>query len=142
MGEDFRGVSVCMHVRGLSVTAASMIAELPAGIADGEPLRVFVAPGSPCVSIFVPAFPRTATGPPPLVPLELSGEEIWHAADTLRRRVEADPAALAEVRAVLGPVEQELWAEADELRAHPARVSAVGLSWGGRALHALRSCIP
>ena len=142
VGEDFRGVSVCMHVRGHSVTAASMIAELPAGIADGEPLRVFVAPGSPCASIFVPAFPRTATGSPPLVPLELSSEDFWHAADTLRRRVEAEPSVLAEVRAVLGPVEEELWAEADDVRAHPARATAAGASWGSRALQALRSCIP
>ena len=32
VGADFSGVSVCMHVRGHSVTAASMIAVLPAGI--------------------------------------------------------------------------------------------------------------
>ena len=91
VGEDSRGVSVCMHVRGLSVTAASMIAELPSGLADGAPLRVYVAAGSPCASIYVPAFPRTAAGPPPFVPVELSGEELWHAADALRQRVEADP---------------------------------------------------
>ena len=48
--------------------AASMIAELPAGIADGAPVRVYVAPGSPCSSIYVPAFPRTIGGPPPFVP--------------------------------------------------------------------------
>ena len=141
VGEDRRGVTVCMHVRGLSVTAASMIAALPSGIADGEPLRVFVAPGSPCTSIFVPAFPRTAAGPPPFVPLELSGEEFWHAADTLRRRVEADPAALAEVRAVLDPIEDELWADADDVRAYPHRWARAGASWGSRALHALHTCI-
>ena len=140
--EDRRGVTVCMHVRGLSVTAASMIAELPSGIADGEPLRIFVAPGSPCTSIFVPAFPRTAAGPPPFVPLELSGEEFWHASDNLRRRVEADPAALADVRAVLDPVEDELWADADDVRAYPQRWASAGASWGSRALHALRTCIP
>ncbi len=99
IGDDFGGVTVCMHVRDLSVTAASMIAELPSALADGAPLRVYVAAGSPCASIYVPAFPRTANGPPPFVPVELSGEELWYAADALRRRVEADPGALAEVRA-------------------------------------------
>ena len=129
-----------MHVRGLSVTAASMIAELPRGIEDGAPLRVYVAAGSPCASIYVPAFPRTVAGPPPFVPLELSSEEMWHAADTLRQRVEADPDALAEVRAVLQPVEDELWADADDVFAQPSRWASAGASWGSRALHALRSC--
>ncbi len=142
VGHDFRGVSVCMHVRGLSVTAASMIAELPAGIAEGEPLRVFVAAGSPCSSIYVPAFPRTASGPPPFVPVELSGEELWHAADAVRQLVETDPTALPAVRATLQPTEDELWAEADEVLASPGRWAATGAAWGSRALHALRTCIP
>jgi dipeptidase len=141
LGADLSGVSVCMHVRGQSVTAASMIAELPPAVADGEPLRVYVAPGSPCVSIYVPAFPSTAAGPPPFVPFELSGEEIWFAADALRVLVEADPAALERVRAVLAPVEGELWAEADEVREHPGRWAAAGTSWGARALDALRACL-
>jgi secernin len=140
VGEDFSGVSVCMHVRGLTVTAASMIAELPLDIADGAPLRVWVAPGSPCASIFVPAFPRTVAGPPPFVPVELSGEELWNAADTVRRRVEEDPAALVEVRAVLQPVEDELWVEADEVLDHPGRWGSAAVSWGARALYALQSC--
>jgi secernin len=142
VGADGSGISVCMHVRGFSVTAASMIAELTPGIADGAPLRVFVAPGSPCASIYVPSFPRTAAGPPPFVPLELSGEEIWHAADALRQLVEADPGALPRVRETLTPVEDELWAEAEEVAAYPGRWADVGGSWGARALEALRSCIP
>jgi len=129
-----------MHVRGLSVTAASMIAELPRGVDEGAPLLVYVAAGSPCASIYVPAFPRTAAGPPPFVPLEVSSEEMWHAADTLRRKVEADPDALAEVRSVLQPVEDELWADADDVLAEPSRWASAGASWGSRALHALRSC--
>ena len=141
-GEGSGGVSVCMHVRGLCVTAASMIAELPLGLADGAPLRTWVAPGSPCASIYVPAFPSTAAGPPPCIPFELSGEELWHAADAVRRRVEDDPAALPAVRAVLQPVEDELWAEADEVLEDPARWADAGAAWGGRALEALRSCIP
>jgi len=140
IGADFGGVTVCMHVRGLSVTAASMIAELPVGIEEGAPLRAYVAAGSPCASIYVPAFPRTVAGPPPFVPPELSGEELWHAADTVRQRVEDDPDALPAVRAVLQPVEDELWADADGMLEDPARWASAGASWGSRALHALRSC--
>ena len=126
----------------LSVTAASMIAELPPDLADGAPLRVYVAAGSPCASIYVPAFPRTAAGPPPFVPFELSGEELWHAADALRQLVEADPDALPADPGDAQPVEDELWAEADDVLEDPARWAEVGGSWGSRALHALRSCIP
>jgi len=142
IGEDFSGVSVCMHVRGLSVTAASMIAELPLGIEDGAPLRTHVAPGSPCASIYVPAFPSTAAGPPPFIPLELSSEDLWHAADAVRQRVEDDPGALPAVREALQPVEDELWAEADDVLGDPSRWADTGATWGSRALDALRSCIP
>ena len=140
VGSDFNGVSVCMHVRGLSVTAASMIAELPLGIEDGAPLRAYVAAGSPCTSIYVPAFPRTVAGPPPFIPLELSGEELWHAADVLRQRVEAQPGELPALRAELQPVEDELWADADDVLEDPSRWASAGATWGSRALHALRSC--
>jgi dipeptidase len=139
---DGSGVSVCMHVRGVVVTTASMIAELPPDLADGAPLRVFVAAGSPCVSIYVPAFPRTAAGPPPFVPVELSGEELWHAGAALRQIVEAEPDALPVIRESLKPVEDELWAEAEEVLEEPSRWAEVGESWGSRALNALRSCIP
>jgi secernin len=140
VGSDFTGVTVCMHVRGLSVTTASMIAELPLGIADGAPLRAYVATGSPCTSIYVPAFPRTVAGPPPFIPLELSGEELWHAADVLRQRVEAEPEELPALRAQLQPVEDELWADADDVLEDPSRWASAGATWGSRALHALRSC--
>ena len=141
VGSDFGGVSVCMHVRGHYVTAASMIADLPTDIADGAPLRAWVAPGSPCASIYVPAFPRSAAGPPPFVPFELSSEELWRAADAVRRRVEDDPDALAAVRHVLDPVEDELWGEADAVFEHPDRWAASGASWGSRAFDALAACI-
>jgi dipeptidase len=141
-GADGSGVSVCMHVRGRVATTASMIAELSPHLAEGAPLRVYVAAGSPCVSIYVPAFPRTAAGPPPFVPRELSGEELWHAAGALRQLVETDPDALPAIRETLGPVEDELWAEADDVLLDPSRWAEVGESWGARALHALRSCIP
>ena len=119
-----------------------MIAELVPGVGDGAPLRVYVALGSPCASIYVPAFPRTAGGPPPFVPVELSTDELWHAADALRRLVEADPDALVAVRETLQPVEDELWAEADDVLGYPARWAEAGGSWGARALDALRRCIP
>jgi hypothetical protein len=139
-GADGTGWSVCMHVGPFAVTTASMIAELPHGIAEGAPLRVFVAPGSPCAALYVPAFPRSAAGPPPYVPTELSGEDLWRAADAVRARIERDPGVLPEVRAVLQPVEDELWAESDDVFEHPGRWAAAGTSWGPRALAALRDC--
>jgi secernin len=142
VGPHSSGVTVCMHVRDVVVTTASMIAELPRAVADGAPVRVFVAAGSPCTSIYVPAFPRTADGPPPFVPPELSGQDLWEAADALRSVVEADPEALPVLRETLTPVEDELWAEADDVLERPDLWAQVGASWGTRALHAVRSCIP
>ena len=134
--------SVCMHEPQRSVTAASFIAVLPTDLAEGAPLRVSVALGSPCTSIYVPAFPRTAAGPPPFVPFELSSEPMWRAADALRQRVDADPGAIEEIRDVLDPVEGELWAEADAVLGRPQDWPVVGASWGERALRALLSCAP
>jgi hypothetical protein len=91
--------------------------------------------------VFFPAFPRSVAGPPPYVPFELSSEELWQAADGVRRRVEDDPDSLAEVRRTLDAVEDELWAEADEILERPGRWAADGASWGARALDALRACI-
>ena len=119
-----------------------MIAELPTGIAECAPIRAWFAAGSPCTSIYVPAFPCSVAGPPPFVPAELSAGELWHAADALRQLVEDDPAALAGIREVLGPIEDELWAEADGVLGQHDRWAAVGAAWGRRALHAVRSCIP
>jgi secernin len=131
--------SVCLHVAERSVTAASLIAVLPADLAAGAPLRAYVALGSPCVSVYVPAFVRTAAGAPPFVPFELSSEAMWRAADALRERVEAEPEAIHAIRATLDPVEGELWAEADEIAERPDRWAEVAGSWGGRALEALQS---
>lgn len=140
--EPGSGVSVCMHLSGGSVTAASLIAVLPTDLAAGAPLQAYVALGSPCVGIYVPAFVRTAAGPPPFVPKELSSEAMWRAADALRQRVEADPAAIGPIREVLDPVEEELWFEAAEIVGTPDRWPDVAASWGGRALAALESCGP
>jgi secernin len=141
IGEGSTGVTVCMHVRDLVVTTSSMIAQLPGRGGPDAPLRVWIAAGSPCVSIYVPCFPRSASGPPPYVPFELSQEELSNAADRLRRRVEADPGALVDVRAALDPVEDELWAEADEVADQPSRWVPTGAAWGARALHAMRAAL-
>ncbi|MBI2169707.1 MAG: C69 family dipeptidase [Actinobacteria bacterium] len=103
------GVSVCMHVRHFQATTASMICELPADPA--APLRAWFALGSPCTSVYVPTFPGTHP-----VPEVLGKPDTWHRFDALRARVEADPAALVEVRSVLDPLENELWEEADATR--------------------------
>ena len=140
--ESGSGVSVCMHRPGRNVTTASLIAVLPTELAAGAPLCAYVALGSPCVSIYVPAFVRTVAGPPPFVPMELSRESMWRAVDVLRQRVEADPAAIGPIRQVLDPVEEELWFEAGQIAETPDRWPDVAGSWGGRALAALRSCAP
>jgi hypothetical protein len=108
---DGTGVTVCMHVRGFQNTTSSMIAELPV---DGEaPLRAWVAPGSPCVSVYVPVFP------PKAVPTALADAQTWRRFAALRERVEREEGALAEIRAVFGPLEAELWAEADKVAGRP-----------------------
>jgi dipeptidase len=140
--ESGRGTSICMHLPGRSVTTASLIAVLPHDLAAGAPLRAYVALGNPCVSVYVPAFLRSANGPPPFVPRELSRESMWRAADALRQRVESDPSAIGPIRQVLDPVEAELWSEAAEVADLPHRWADVAESWGGRVLAALQSCAP
>jgi secernin len=140
--ESGSGASICMHGPGRSVTAASLIAVLPTDLAAGAPLCAYVALGSPCVSIYVPAFVRTGAGPPPFVPMELSRESMWRAADALRQLVEADPTAIGPIRQILDPVEEELWFEAGQIAETSDRWPDVAGSWGGRALAALQSCAP
>jgi dipeptidase len=131
---DGTGVTVCMHVRRYQNTTSSMIAELPA---DAEaPLRAWVAPGNPCVSVYVPVFPPNA------VPAALSDPATCGRFAGLRERVERDGEALAEVRAVFGPLEAELWAEADDVAGRPGERSAfVEAAWGRveRALSEIES---
>lgn len=102
--DDFSGVTVCMHVRDYQATTASMVADLH----DDGRQRIWVALGSPCASVYVPAFP-------PAVPAALASPSQWERFATLARRVERDADALAEIRAVLDPIEAELWDEADAL---------------------------
>jgi hypothetical protein len=115
VGKDGEGVTVCMHVRGRQVTAASMITELPT---DREaPLRAWVALGSPCASVYVPAFPPARVSP------LLADAETWNRFAKLRTRVEGPDGAshLADIRSVFGPLESELWEEADHAAGHPER---------------------
>jgi secernin len=135
------GASVCMHTRDRSVTAASLIAVLPADLGDGAPVRAYVAMGSPCVSIFVPAFPKTVAGPAAFVPRELADAALWRTADALRTHVERDPESIGAVREVLNPIEDELWAEADDVSGRPDRWAEVGRSWGQRARQAMTTCL-
>jgi len=105
---DGSGMSVCMHWEGDLATTSSMIVTLPT---DGPaPIRAWFAPGSPCVSVYVPAWPTQHP-----LPRTLSEVAVWHRFDRLRRRTEATPSELAVVQAVMAPLEDELWAEADAL---------------------------
>ncbi len=100
---DFRGVTVCMHVGDLQTTTAAIVVDLRADL----PPRAWACLGSPCAGVFVPFFP-------PAVPAALSDPARWHRFTQLRKRVETEPDALQEVRNVLTPVEDDLWAEADQ----------------------------
>ena len=131
---DGTGVSVCMHIPGFQNTTSSMVAELPAD--PGAPLRAWVAPGSPCVSVYVPVFPPAA------VPAALSDPAVWHAFARPRDMVEADGAALGRIRDVFGPLEAGLWEEADAIAGRPDRhASFVAQAWA-RVSEALAALLP
>lgn len=125
------GVSVCMHLRGYQTTAASMLCELPAD--SDAPARAWVAVGSPCVSVYVPAFP------PATVARELADSGTWKLVDSLRLEVERRPERLPEIRAVLDPLETELWEEADAASESPEWQAALMDEAGRRTLDALRA---
>ncbi|HUF53230.1 MAG TPA: hypothetical protein VMR52_05580 [Dehalococcoidia bacterium] len=125
-GPDGTGISVCMHIRGFQNTTSSIIAELPADPAS--PVRAWVASGSPCVSVFIPAFPPTA------VASVLADSETWRAFATLRDRVEADNGSLAGIRANLGSIEADLWREADRIAQAPAQHDAFVHDAGDRVV--------
>lgn len=115
-------VSVCMHVPGAVSSTAGMVCELPRDPA--APLRAWAALGNPCCSVFVPLFP------PDGVPPELGDPEVWGRFAALRDRAEAEADALGRIRASLGPLEAELWDEADEAAGDPeAQRRFVGSVW-------------
>jgi secernin len=123
--DDWSGVTVCMHVRDYQATTAAMVAELPRE--PEAPLRAWVALGSPCASVFVPVFPPLG------VPPALAEAASWQRFAALRERVEQDADALEAVRAVLAPVEDELWDRADhaaEVGTEAARADYLDAAWG------------
>ena len=103
---DWNGVTVCMHVGDYQATTAAIVASLP--VDPGAPARAWVALGSPCASVFVPVVPPFG------VPDAFAETDTWTRFATLARRVERDPGALDRVRAVLAPIEAELWERADD----------------------------
>jgi len=129
---DGTGVTVCMHVRDFEATTASMVAELRAE--PGRPGRAWVALGNPCASVYVPVLLPAAgaaggpaaevPGRPARVPAALGEVALARRFAAVARAVESRQGALEEVRSVLGPVEDRLWAEADELGDDAARWEA------------------
>jgi secernin len=111
-----RGITVCMHLRKFQNTTSSMIAELPAD--PGRPLRAWLAPGQPCVGVYVPVFS------PQAVPAALAEPVTWHAFEALRDWAEADDTALSHIRGAFDPLETELWAEADSVAERPEKQAA------------------
>ena len=101
-----------------------MVTEMPAD--PGAPLRAWIALGSPCVSVFVPAFPPGAVTP------ELSDRASWSRFAALRDRVERDGSELERIRRVLAPIEAELWEEADESCTDPVRQARFTAALWGR----------
>jgi hypothetical protein len=112
LGDDLSGVTVCMHIPGFQATTASMVCELPL---EAGPLRAWACLGSPCVGVFVPFIV-------PAVPEFLAETAQWERTSALRDRIDADHSTLAATRAVLDPLELELWQEADTLLDAPLDV--------------------
>jgi dipeptidase len=107
-------VSVCMHLRDYQATTASVVVDLR----DDAPSRAWACLGSPCASVYVPFFP-------PDVPAVLRDPAQWQRFAQLRERVETDPGGLDSLRAVLAPIERDLWDAADATFAAGTQ-SAVG----------------
>ena len=124
---ELHGFTVCFHVNEpgfiVETTTSSMIAELPRD--RDAPPRAWFALGSPCASVYIPAFP------PEEVPSALASVATWRRFAMLRDRAEADPTALGEIRAVLGPAETQLWGHADAIAATDAesRTRLVAKEW-------------
>ena len=143
VGDDWSGITVCMHVRGYQGTTASMIAQLPAGA--GEPLRAWASLGTPCTGAFLPVAILDGEA---VVPAVLGDAEAWRSFAGLSRAVEAPGedgrSALVATRAALAPIEASAWAEADELwaaRSGPERWRAAAASWDARVRAALSDLV-
>lgn len=149
VGEDWSGVTVCMHVRGYQCTTASMVAELPAD--PTATIRLWASTGPACCALVLPAaIVRSAGTARPVVPDALGDPVMWQAATTMARRAEAcgDPtdasSAITEARRAMGTVESETWEEAEELAAGAATADdwhQAADRWSARARAAARSVI-
>jgi len=130
LGDDFSGMTVCMHIEGYMATTSSMVAELRA---DG-PIRFWAAPGSPCVS---PYLPGAIIEGQVVVPAPLSDEATWRSFAGLRDRMMADPGTLEDIRGVMGPIETELFERAADLDDDPNAWAALGDDAGALVAGAL-----
>jgi hypothetical protein len=84
--------------------------------------------------VFVPVFPEFPT------PGFLGSAAWWRRFERLRLRVEADGDALTPIRAVTGPLEGDLWSEADDaIRRGPDAIQAYLASVEPRLDRALAS---
>jgi hypothetical protein len=116
---EWRGVTVCMHVRDYQCTTASMVADLPAD--PGQPIRVWASLGTPCTGVFLPVAVLSDGdgGAEAVVPAVLGDPVAWSAFSALSRAVEAPGdeghEALAAARRHLAPIEVSAWSRADEL---------------------------
>jgi len=128
--------TVCWHLRGYQATTSSMIAALPA--TAGAPVQAWAAPGSPCVSVYLPLL---LSGEEAVLPEVLGDEAVWHRLAVLRSRVEGPEGAdaIADVRSVLDPIEAELWEEAATLPGEPSRWRPVAATWSRRVAEAVES---
>jgi secernin len=119
------GVSVCLHLTGVQATTAALIVSIPRRPAPDQPIRAWAALGSPCVSLFVPFFPFDPTSDGRGGLGLLSDDRAWQRFATLRDRVEArrrtDPSGadqeLTRITRAWARLEDQLWAEADEVAA-------------------------
>lgn len=128
VGDDFDGVSVCMHVRDYQVTTSSFVCALPRD--EQTPMRVWCALGSPCVSVYLPLIVPTGQRLPE-IPSFLSDPHNWHRIRRLRERAEADASGvqLGKIRAVLAPIERTMWTQADAMFRAGAQDHSAVVAW-------------
>jgi secernin len=145
----WRGISVCMHVRGYQCTTASLVADLPEDL--DAPVRAWASLGTPCTGAFVPVALVGRPGDAEAVVTAASSDPtVWDVARRLSRAVEAlgddgsgraGAEALRAVRSALDVFEAQAWAEADDLGSAGAGVDrwrAAARQWDGE----LRETLP
>ncbi len=122
---DGTGWTLCLHAGDTAVTTASMLALLPTD--PDRPARAWVAPGCPCLSVYLPVpVPGAPAGTPPL-PTAVTDAGIWGRLAALRDAVGSEPDAFGAARAELSVLEGALWDEADDLGTDPIRWEGFGV---------------